>query len=119
MTRSFEVTFRKIINVRQQLFLYLGKIPDSVSQILLRFLYSAVAIAILGGYAGLIAVVKIGSSLGGKKVEAAPAPATSSGPSTGIPSIDSPEFDTFIASEAFEKLLGSDEELGKVLADMK
>ncbi len=65
-------------------------------------------------------VAKIGSAMGGKKkVEAAPAPATSSAPSTGVPSIESPDFDKFLDSEAFEKLLSSDEQLGQVLADMK
>jgi hypothetical protein len=77
-----------------------------------------VAVAILGGYAGLFVLVKIGSAMGGSKAEEA-APAASSAPSTGIPSIESPEFDEFLGSEAFEKLLSSDEEFGKVLADMK
>jgi hypothetical protein len=78
-----------------------------------------VAVAILGGYFGLFVIVKIGGSIGGKKEVVAPAPATSSGPSTGVPSMDSPEFGEFLGSEAFEKLLSSDEQLGQVLADMK
>lgn len=78
------------------------------------------ALAIMGGYAGLFVVVKIGGAMGGKKKEEpAPAPVASSAPSTGVPSIESPEFDEFLGSEAFEKLLSSDEQLGKVLADMK
>lgn len=98
------------------------RIPDSVSPLNddSPFCFQ-VALAIMGGYAGLFVVVKIGSAMGGKKKEeAAPAPAaSSSAPSTGVPSVDSPEFDDFIGSEAFDKLLNSDEQLGKVLADMK
>lgn len=83
-------------------------------------LLRSVALAIMGGYAGLFVVVKIGGAMGGKKKEEpAPAPVASSAPSTGVPSIESPEFDEFLGSEAFEKLLSSDEQLGKVLADMK
>ena len=74
----------------------------------------------MGGYAGLFVVAKIGSAMGGKKKEApAVAAPASTGPSTGVPSIESPEFDSFLGSEAFEKLLSSDEQLGQVLADMK
>lgn len=87
---------------------------------LFRPLFLLVALAIIGGYFGLFVVAKAGSAMGGKKKTEAPAAApTSSGPSTGVPSIDSPEFDKFLGSEAFDKLLSSDEELGKVLADMK
>jgi hypothetical protein len=73
----------------------------------------------MGGYFGLFLVVKAGGAMGGKKkVEAAPV-TTSSGPSTGIPSVESAEFGDFLGSEAFEKLLASDEQFGKVLAEMK
>lgn len=74
----------------------------------------------MGGYFGLYVVVKIGSAMGGKKAveEAAPVP-TSTEPSTGVPSVESAEFGDFLGSDAFEKLLGSDEQLGKVLAEMK
>ena len=82
------------------------------------FFVRTVALAIMGGYAGLVVVAKIGSSMG-KKKEAPVAAPVSTGPSTGVPSIDSPEFDSFLSSEAFEKLLSSDEQLGQVLADMK
>ena len=73
----------------------------------------------MGGYAGLFVVAKIGSAMGGKKKEAPAVSPASTGPSTGVPSIESPEFDSFLGSEAFEKLLSSDEQLGQVLADMK
>ena len=72
----------------------------------------------MGGYFGLFLVVKAGGAMGGKKKEAAPV-TTSSGPSMGIPSIESAEFGDFLGSEAFEKLLASDEQFGKVLAEMK
>ena len=77
--------------------------------------------AIMGGYFGLFVISKGISSMGGKKKaeEPASAPATSSDQSTGIPPVDSPEFDKFLGSEAFEKLLNSDEQLSKLLADMK
>eukprot|EP00980_Cylindrotheca_fusiformis_P019006 scaffold6374_cov121-Cylindrotheca_fusiformis.AAC.7 len=79
------------------------------------------ALAIMGGYAGLYVLVKIKSLIsGGKKEEAAPA---SSGAavdaSTGIPPIDSPEFDKYLETDAFYKMLESEEQLGKVVEDMK
>jgi len=82
--------------------------------------HNAVALAIMGGYFGLYMVVKAGSAMGGKKKVEEAAPATSSsGPSTGVPSVESAEFGDFLGSEAFEKLLASDEQFGKVLAEMK
>jgi hypothetical protein len=80
----------------------------------------AVALAIMGGYFGLFVIVKAGGSIGKKKkVEEAAPVTTSSGPSTGVPSVESAEFGDFLGSEAFEKLLASDEQFGKVLAEMK
>lgn len=75
----------------------------------------------MGGYFGLFVIAKAGSAMSGgkKKEEAAPAPAASSEESTGVPSVESPEFGDFLGSEAFEKLMSSDEQLDKVLADMK
>ena len=75
----------------------------------------------MGGYFGLYVVVKIGSALGGKKkVEAAPAAAASSGvATTGIPPVDSPEFDKYLETDAFYKMLESEEQLSKVVEDMK
>jgi hypothetical protein len=72
----------------------------------------------MGGYFGLFLVAKAGSAMGGKKKVAEAAPVTS-GPSMGIPSVESAEFGDFLGSEAFEKLLASDEQFGKVLAEMK
>lgn len=57
---------------------------------------------------------------GKKKVEepaaAAPAAAVEG---AGVPAVGTPEFDKFLETDAFDKLLNSDEQLGKVLADMK
>jgi hypothetical protein len=78
--------------------------------------------AILGGYAGLFVLVKIkGAMSGGKKVEEA-APVASSSPmlaSTGIPPVDTPEFDKYLETDAFYKMLDNDEQLAKVVEDMK
>lgn len=82
-------------------------------------MFRSVALAIMGGYFGLFVLVKAGGAIGGKKKVEAAAPATSSGPSTGFPSVESAEFGDFLGSEAFEKLLASDEQFGKVLAEMK
>ena len=76
----------------------------------------------MGGYASLFVLSKIGSAMGGKKKAeepAAAAPAAASVEGAGVPSVGTPEFDKFLETDAFEKLLGSDEQLGKVLADMK
>jgi hypothetical protein len=80
--------------------------------------------AILGGYLGLYVLYSIGSSIGGsskKKTEtaaatAAPTSSTDSNSSTTtIPSIDSPEFEKYMESEAFMKILESDELLASAL----
>lgn len=58
---------------------------------------------------------------GGGKVQEA-APVISSAPvvaTTGIPAVDTPEFDKYLETDAFYKMLDSDEQLGKVVADMK
>jgi len=73
--------------------------------------------AILGGYFSLYVVYSI-SKMGGKKeveapvVEAAPAPPT---PTGAVPDIESPEFESFLDSEAFVKLLDSEDQLKGVL----
>ena len=74
--------------------------------------------AIMGGYAGLIGLSSMG---GGKKEEKTPAPvaSTASVAGAGVPAVGTPEFDKFLETDAFDKLLNSDEQLGKVLADMK
>ena len=65
------------------------------------------ALAIIGGYFGLYLVSKI-ASMGGKKKPAevvAPKSGTSDG---SIPSIDSPEFDSWIGTDGnLEKLIAS------------
>ena len=77
----------------------------------------------MGGYAGLYVLVKIkGAISGGKKEEAAAPVAASSAPvdaSTGIPSVDTPEFDKYLETDAFYKMLENEEQLGKVVQDMK
>jgi hypothetical protein len=86
------------------------------------FLDPAVAMAILGGYSGLFVLAKLGSAMsGGKKVEEA-APVTSSAPvtaTTGVPAVDSPEFDKYLETDAFYKMLDSDEQLAAALGDLK
>lgn len=77
-----------------------------------------VAMAILGGYAGLYVLYSIGSAIGGKKkvVVTAPAPSVETTTTTGaVPPIDSPEFEKFLESDAFLKLLESDELLTAAL----
>lgn len=76
--------------------------------------------AILGGYTGLILLFKMKSAISGGTPEEAPK--ASSGPAvatTGIPAVDSPEFDKYLETDAFYKMLESEEQLGKVVADMK
>mmetsp|Transcript_33750 Transcript_33750/g.81836 ORF Transcript_33750/g.81836 Transcript_33750/m.81836 type:complete len:129 (-) Transcript_33750:93-479(-) len=76
------------------------------------------AVAIMGGYAGLYLVVKMGSAMGGKKEEEKPVVASSGADAgAGIPAIGTPEFDKFLDTEAFVKLLDSEEQLTKALAE--
>jgi hypothetical protein len=80
------------------------------------------ALAILGGYTGIFVLVKIKGALSGKKVEEPAAVVSSIIPAvatTGIPSVDSPEFDKYLDTDAFYKMLDSDEQLAKVVEDMK
>ena len=77
--------------------------------------------AILGGYTGLIMLYKMKSAVSGKKAEE-PAAVASSSPAvatTGIPADDSPEFDKYLETDAFYKMLENEEQFGKVLEDMK
>jgi hypothetical protein len=79
----------------------------------------AVAIAILSGYGGLIVLYKIYSAVsgGGKKEEVvAIKPAKVEAVTTGVPSIESPAFEKFVETDAFEKLLENEEQLNKLLA---
>lgn len=63
-------------------------------------------------------LVKMKSAMSGKKEEEKPV-VVSSGAVTdaGIPAIGTPEFDKFLDSEAFVKLLDSEEQLTKALAE--
>lgn len=72
----------------------------------------------MGGYGGLYMLVKMKSAMSGKKEEEKPV-VVSSGAVTdaGIPAIGTPEFDKFLDSEAFVKLLDSEEQLTKALAE--
>jgi hypothetical protein len=96
-----------------------SKIPDSLSHPPLFSL--TVSMAILGGYTGLFVLIKIGGAISGTKEEPAPVVASSSPvvATTGIPAIDTPEFDKYLETDAFYKMLDSDEQLAKVVADMK
>jgi hypothetical protein len=74
-----------------------------------------VAIAILGGYATLIVtvrgIVKLTGGKNPKQIEVV----SSTSSSTAIPSIESPEFSAYLESEAFLKLLNSEDELNALL----
>jgi hypothetical protein len=48
-------------------------------------------------------------------VEAAPAVEAAPTTTTGVPSIESPEFEKFVGTEAFEKLLENEKELVKLI----
>ncbi|CAJ1949755.1 unnamed protein product [Cylindrotheca closterium] len=76
------------------------------------------ALAIMGGYTGLFLIFKMKSAMSGTKEEEKPV-VVSSGADTGagIPAIGTPEFDNFLDSEAFVKLLDSEEQLTKALAE--
>mmetsp|Transcript_15697 Transcript_15697/g.18925 ORF Transcript_15697/g.18925 Transcript_15697/m.18925 type:complete len:134 (-) Transcript_15697:190-591(-) len=70
--------------------------------------------AILGGYSGLIAVAMIRSKIKGAPPAEEPA-AVSEAPAVpatgGVPSVESPEFEKFIESDAFMKMVESEEQL--------
>ena len=75
----------------------------------------------MGGYFGLFCLFKIKGAVSGKKEEPAPAPVSSGSidASTGIPAVDTPEFDKYLETDAFYKMLENEEQLGKVVEDMK
>lgn len=79
--------------------------------------FYAVSIAILSGYAGLYVLFKIKSLISGTPavVEAAPASTKVETPSTGIPGIESPEFEKFVETEAFYKLLENETQLNALI----
>eukprot|EP00534_Pseudo-nitzschia_fraudulenta_P003947 CAMPEP_0201121730 /NCGR_PEP_ID=MMETSP0850-20130426/5551_1 /ASSEMBLY_ACC=CAM_ASM_000622 /TAXON_ID=183588 /ORGANISM="Pseudo-nitzschia fraudulenta, Strain WWA7" /LENGTH=121 /DNA_ID=CAMNT_0047388275 /DNA_START=50 /DNA_END=415 /DNA_ORIENTATION=- len=59
------------------------------------------AMAIMGGYGGLYMLFKMKSAMTKKAPVKEVAPATSSAPSGGIPSIESDEFGDWLGSDAF------------------
>lgn len=73
--------------------------------------------AVLGGYFTLISFFVIKSKLKGKAPEAAPTPVVAATAVSGgdlIPSLDSPDFEAFVSSEArLAKFLESEESLMK------
>lgn len=75
----------------------------------------------MGGYGGLYMLFKIKSAVSGGKAEPEPAAASSSPAvaTTGIPSVDSPEFEKYLETDAFYKMLESEDQINKVVADMK
>lgn len=82
----------------------------------------SVSMAILSGYAGLFVLFKIKGALTGSAPVEEAAPAASSSPviaSTGIPPVDTPEFDKYLETDAFYNMLDNDEQLAKVVEDMK
>jgi len=71
-------------------------------------------------YGGIIVLYKIkGAMSGSKKVEeeepAHAPPAKQLTSSMGVPPIDSPEFDKFVGTKAFEQLLENEEQLTSLL----
>jgi len=73
--------------------------------------------AILSGYFGAFVLYKLFSAIGGGSKAAAPAeeaaaaPAKAAPATGGVPDVDSPEFETFVGSEAFIKVLENEEQL--------
>ena len=62
-------------------------------------------------------MARIRSAMKGKKPEVA-APVLAAAPTTtGIPSIESPEFETYLESEAFVQLLESEDQLAALMKD--
>jgi len=76
----------------------------------------SVAIAILSGYAGIAVLFKIKGAMSGKPVEEAkPVAKVSAAPTTGVPALESPEFEKFVETDAFTKLLEDESQLTKLL----
>ena len=57
--------------------------------------------AIMGGYGSLFMLFKMKSAVSKKAPKEEVAPATSSAPSGGVPSLDSPEFGEWLGSDSF------------------
>ena len=85
---------------------------------LLDFLHSTIVVlVVLSGYASLIAIANIRSSMKGKPpvVEEVKPVAVSTPMEGGIPSSDTPEFASFLDSDAFLQLLENEVQLAKAL----
>jgi hypothetical protein len=76
----------------------------------------SVAGAILASYGALIAVAVLRPKKAPEPV-VAPAPVAAPSTSTGVPSVDSPEFDAFVESDAFIQLMENEEELAALTAE--
>jgi hypothetical protein len=75
-----------------------------------------VAIAILSFYGGIGLLIKFGSS--SKKpatIEATPAAAIADSTSGSVPALESPAFESFVGTAAFEALLADGDQLAKLL----
>lgn len=91
------------------------QIPDSSHTLLL---HHAVAAAIITGYGSLVAIAQIRSAFKKKPAPVEePAPAAPAATTTGIPAVDSPEFEAFVSSDAFTNLLENEDQLTALLAD--
>jgi len=122
LTRSFVRTCPKTINVRNKNFAILESatfrhtIVHSFCNFIV-LLLATVSAAILSGYFGAFVLYKLFSAIGGGSKAAAPAeeaaaaPAKAAPATGGVPDVDSPEFETFVGSEAFIKVLENEEQL--------
>lgn len=93
------------------------KVPHSVIQpvhsfvdFVARFLRT-VSAAILSGYFGAFLLYKLYSMMSGSKAEEVAAPVKAAPATGGVPDVDSPEFEAFVGSEAFIKVLENEEQL--------
>ena len=62
-------------------------------------------------------LIKMKMAMSGSKEEEKPVVSSGADTGAGIPAIGTPEFDKFLDTEAFVKLLDSEEQLTKALAD--
>ena len=76
-----------------------------------------VAGAILTTYGALIAIAMLRPKKAPEPVAATPTTPAPAAASTGVPSIDSPEFVAFVESDAFIQLLENEEELAALTAE--
>lgn len=79
--------------------------------------YSSVAGAILAAYGTLIFLFSIGGGSKAAEPEAAPAAAPVTG--QGVPPVDSPEFEKFVADDAFVQLLENEDQLSAWVDEAK